>query len=259
MQKNPIIVIGEKESQDFYSSLFSIDERIEAHLCKQPLEFSRRSETDMVLLDCGFNPEIGLAILREIKSSKPHVPVVFLTNVSSESIAIDAFRLGAIDYFKKPVNVFTMRNFIENLLTIKRSSRRERRKKICSDEREAILLQLTSDKPSFLFRSVRLVENNLSFTLPLKTLASEANYSEYHFCRVFKRHMGMSPKKFVTFRRIERAKELLIASGDMNISMVALEVGFNDVSGFTKSFKKHTGATPTSFRKLHINNSSCQE
>jgi AraC-like DNA-binding protein len=254
MQKNPIIVIGEKESQNFYSTLFSRDERIEVHFYKKQADFNQWSEADMILLDCGFSPEIGLALLKVIKSSRPRVPVVFLTSVSSDSVAINAFRLGAIDYFKKQVNIVALRNFIENLLNVKRSSR-ERRRRICSGELETDL-NLTSYMPSSLFRAVRLVENNLSFTLPLKTLAREANYSEYHFCRVFKKHMGMSPKKFVAFRRIERAKELLTSRGDLNISMVAAELGFNDASDFAKIFKKFTGVLPSAFRKLHEEKSS---
>ena len=90
MQKNPIIVIGEKESQDFYPTLFSSDERIEVHFYKKQADFSQWNEADMILLDCGFSPEIGLALLKAIKSSRPHVPVVFLTSVSSDSVAMNA-------------------------------------------------------------------------------------------------------------------------------------------------------------------------
>jgi YesN/AraC family two-component response regulator len=250
MQKNPIVVFGEKDSQDLYLTLFPAGESVISHICKQPVDFSERSEVDMVLLDCGFDPETGLSLLKTIKSSKPHTPVIFLTHVSSEGTAIKAFRLGAIDYFRKPVNVLALRDFIENLLTVKRS-KKERRKKIDCGEQEAVVPALTSDRPAPILRAVRLIEDNLSSTLPLKALANEANYSAYHFCRLFKKHMGMSPKKFVAFRRIERAKDLLMRREDMNISMVAGEVGFNETSNFDRNFRKFTGVMPSAFRKMH--------
>ncbi|HAM49637.1 MAG TPA: hypothetical protein DCP92_02675 [Nitrospiraceae bacterium] len=254
MQKNPIIVIADKEGQELYHTVFSIDERIESHFCNHLIDFSKCPEVDMVLLDCGFSPESGLALLETIKSSMPHVPVVFVTDMSSESIAIKAFRIGVVDYFKKPVNLLALRDIIEKLLIVKRSTR-ERRKRIDKVEQESGFLPLTTDMPSSLFRAISFINNNLSSTIPLKMLAKEANYSEYHFSRVFKKHTGMSPKKFVTFGRIERAKKLLIRKRDLNISQVAMEVGFNDVSTFNKSFKKLTGVTPSAFKKMYNDNS----
>ena len=248
MQKNPIIVIADKESQELYRTIFSIDERIESYFCNHLIDFSKCREVDMVLLDCGFSPESGLALLETIKSSMPHVPVVFVTDVSSESIAINAFRTGVIDYFKKPVNLLLLRDITEKLLMAKRSTR-ERRTRVEKVEREGDSFSLTTNMPSSLLRAISFVNNNLSSTIPVKALAKEANYSEYHFSRVFKKHTGMSPKKFVICRKIERAKELLIRKGDLNISQVASEVGFNDISNFNKSFKKLTGVTPSAFKQ----------
>jgi AraC family transcriptional regulator len=72
--------------------------------------------------------------------------------------------------------------------------------------------------------------------------------SKHHFCRVFKRHLGISPLQFFIRMRVERAKELL-KNRALSVSMVALEVGFNDISNFIKHFKKVTGITPSAFRK----------
>ncbi|MGD1074712.1 MAG: response regulator, partial [Thermodesulfovibrionales bacterium] len=205
MQKNPILVIADKESQELYRTIFSIAEKIESYFCNDLIDFSKCREVDMVLLDCGFSPESGLALLETIKSSMPHVPVVFVTDVSSESIAINAFRAGVIDYFKKPVNLLLLRDITEKLLMVKRSTR-ERRTRIEKVEREGGSFFLTTNMPSSLLRAISFVNNNLSYTIPVKALAKEANYSEYHFSRVFKKHTGMSPKKFVICRKIERAK-----------------------------------------------------
>lgn len=57
----------------------------------------------------------------------------------------------------------------------------------------------------------------------------------------------MNPMKFVTALRIERAKELL-KKNDLTVSLVAKEVGFKDLSNFSRQFKKVTGVTPTAYR-----------
>jgi AraC-like DNA-binding protein len=86
--------------------------------------------------------------------------------------------------------------------------------------------------------------------ITLVELAQKAGMSKYHFSRVFKRYIGMTPIKFVTLRKIEKAKELL-KRRDFNVSAVAYQLGFNDVSTFIKQFKKFTGLTPAKLNNRH--------
>jgi AraC-like DNA-binding protein len=106
---------------------------------------------------------------------------------------------------------------------------------------------ITSDKPQNILDVVAFIEANLWSPLELNLLAEKAHLSKFHFCRFFKRHIGMNPMKFVASLRIERAKELLKQDG-LTVSSVANEVGFKDISNFIRQFKKATGVTPTTFR-----------
>jgi len=103
------------------------------------------------------------------------------------------------------------------------------------------------EKPQNIVHIIGYIEENLWSPLDLGNLAEKAKLSKYHFCRTFKRHVGVNPMKFVNVRRIERAKELLVKS-DHPVSLVATEVGFRDLSNFIRQFKKITGATPTVYR-----------
>ncbi len=108
-------------------------------------------------------------------------------------------------------------------------------------------IMVTTDKPQNLLQVVAFIEGNLWSSLELGSLAKKAHLSKFHFCRVFKRHIGMNPMKFVAVLRIERAKELLTRN-DKTVSLVANEVGFRDLSNFIRQFKKTTGMTPTMYR-----------
>lgn len=81
----------------------------------------------------------------------------------------------------------------------------------------------------------------------LNELSRVACLSPYHFHRAFKKTFGITPKKYVTGLRIERAKWLLI-NKSMSVQMVCHEVGFRDVSSFTRLFAGYTGMTPSIFR-----------
>lgn len=81
----------------------------------------------------------------------------------------------------------------------------------------------------------------------LNELSKVACLSPYHFHRAFKQTFGITPKKFVTGLRIERAKWLLL-NRPMSVQMVCHAVGFKDVSSFTRLFAGYAGNTPSVFR-----------
>ncbi len=91
------------------------------------------------------------------------------------------------------------------------------------------------------------VEEHLAETVALSQLADVARLSPFHFSRAFKQSFGLPPLRYVTGRRIERAKSLL--AGSASVTQVGLAVGFAETSSFTTAFRRHTGVTPTVFRR----------
>lgn len=87
---------------------------------------------------------------------------------------------------------------------------------------------------------------NSCYMLPLsiEQVAQECHLSEYHFFRLFKAVMGISPHQYLIRKRIENAHTLL-SDKSHSVSDVAFLCGFADVFSFSKAFKKHTGLTPS--------------
>jgi len=96
-------------------------------------------------------------------------------------------------------------------------------------------------------RLAEYIEEHLAENVLLSSLAEVAQLSPFHFSRAFKQSFGMPPLRFLASRRIERAKELL--TGETTVTQVGLAVGFAETSSFTTAFRKHTGVTPTVFRR----------
>jgi len=82
----------------------------------------------------------------------------------------------------------------------------------------------------------------------LAALAREAVMSRYHFLRVFRQVVGMTPHQYVLRMRMHRAAVRLRCS-DEPISTIALDAGFNDLSTFNHRFRRIMGASPTVFRR----------
>ncbi len=92
------------------------------------------------------------------------------------------------------------------------------------------------------------VETHLDDMFDLTHLAKLAGYSPYHFCRVFKLHIGESVMSYATRLRLERAAAQLSFENSSMIE-VALDAGYQTPTGFLKAFKTRFNTTPTDFKK----------
>ena len=88
--------------------------------------------------------------------------------------------------------------------------------------------------------------------LMLQDVASEVGISQSHFSTVFAQETGITFTQYLTGLRIAKAKELLETS-PLRSSEIAFQVGYNDAHYFSYLFKKHTGMTPSEYRKSNKN------
>jgi len=252
MNNKSVFVIAERENFEYYRAIPLWEQQVELHPLDGPTHSIRQGDPSLLLIDCGFDERRGLSLLYEIKATRPDMMVVLITGAGSEETAVTAFRLGARDYFKKPVDLFELKVTIEKLQKIKRTTGGMRIPPISfetarPDGSPERFFPAGSDIPKNLLRVVTHIEKHLAEPLTSEQLASEAGVSRFHFCRVFKKAIGMSPMSFLTFMRIERAKALLRQS--IPVSTVALKAGFNDLSTFNRQFRKISGLTPKVYQK----------
>jgi AraC family transcriptional regulator len=83
--------------------------------------------------------------------------------------------------------------------------------------------------------------------LSLADLAREAATSPYHFLRIFRQLVGMTPHQYVLRTRLHRAAVRLRRS-DETISAIAFDTGFNDLSTFNRRFRRLMGSSPGAYR-----------
>jgi len=96
--------------------------------------------------------------------------------------------------------------------------------------------------------SARYIEKNFSSSLTLDTIASEAGYSKSHFCYLFKAVIGRTYVEYLSDVRIAEAKRLLRET-EKSVTEISIEVGYNSIANFNKTFKATTGLSPLKYRK----------
>jgi AraC family transcriptional regulator len=99
-----------------------------------------------------------------------------------------------------------------------------------------------------LARVLDYIEAHLEGDLTLDHLASIACLSRFHFARAFKAAVGQSPHRYVSGKRLERAKALLVR-GDQSLVDIALALNFSCQANFTRAFRQVTGQTPGQYRR----------
>ncbi len=100
---------------------------------------------------------------------------------------------------------------------------------------------------SRLLRARRFIDDCFDQPIDLERMAREANVSRFHFLRLFREAYQITPHQYLQERRIERAKQLLIA-GHFSVTDVCFEVGFESLGSFSTLFRRTVGESPASYR-----------
>ena len=101
-------------------------------------------------------------------------------------------------------------------------------------------------------RCKELMESRLGEQISVRELANECRLSDSHFATAFRRTTGDSPHRWLTKRRVETAKEMLLSS-ELPLSAIAIDCGFADQSHLTRVFTAIVGAPPGAWRRARIN------
>jgi AraC family transcriptional regulator len=110
-----------------------------------------------------------------------------------------------------------------------------------------------SDRSGLTVRQLRIaqayIDANLAGDPSIAEMAQECRLSPSHFSRAFKLATGVPPYRWLSKRRIERVRGLLL-EGELSLVQIAVDCGFVDQSHMTRSFLKFEGCSPGKWRKM---------
>ena len=95
---------------------------------------------------------------------------------------------------------------------------------------------------------LKYIHSNLDQELRVAALAERSELSQSHFCRVFKKSVGIPPYRYILYRRITRSKTLLLET-NLALTDISFQCGFYDQSHFILQFRRFTGTTPKAYRE----------
>jgi signal transduction histidine kinase/ligand-binding sensor domain-containing protein/DNA-binding response OmpR family regulator len=221
---------------------------VEADNGESGYEVCLQNQPDLVITDMMMPRMNGIELCNKIKNNieTSDIIVILLTAKTDEETRYESFLANADSYIAKPINIRTLYTRVESLL--------EQRARLVSKYSTGINQTIPETGLSALDKELiegirSIIEDKLLNTeLNVLALSKEVGMSTSNLYRKITRLTGMAPVEFIRFIRLQSAASMILTQA-VNISEAAYASGFNDLSYFSKSFKKQFEMSPKAYQK----------
>ncbi len=252
-EKNPVTVLiieDNKELRDYITTeLGSLYNCFDAADGSAGLEMAIDIMPDIVISDIMMPGINGVELCKRIKDNiiTSHIPVILLSAKSAIEDQIKGFESGADAYIPKPFNLERLMAQVDSILL----NRQKLREKLGSLEGRIGIKQGSGINDKFISLIDEKVIDHLSDArFGVEELAREAGLSRAHLHRKMKAIADIGPNDYIRKIRMQKAAELLL-NGELSVSEISLEVGFNSTSYFSSTFKSYYKLSPKAFIEKH--------
>lgn len=196
-----------------------------------------------ICFDFGYPELQGLRMLLRTRTESPEIPVLMVTALHSENLAVWALRNRVWDYLVEPLDG---QEIISRIKLLSDGNGNEMLPPKTTIPKEVRFYKKRHNKRTSV--AINHIYANYSEKIRQSTLAELCDMGPIQFCITFKRENGITFQEFLLKHRIEKASQLL-ERASIQVTDVAYSVGFNDVSYFSRIFKRHLGVNPSQFQR----------
>lgn len=241
-QTTLLVVDDNAELRHFISLRLSASYRIlQAQDGEEGFHMACKALPDLIISDVSMPKMTGYELTKKLKNTATtrSIPVILLTAKASKRDTVEGFASGADDYLSKPFDTSELIMRVNSLI----NGRKMIRGSIALEKSTALL----NIKQASLFSEelVQHIETNISQPeFSIDKLAVLMHMSRETLGRKCKKELSVTPLAFITKIRMHHASTLL-TEGTLSVSEIAYALGFESLAYFSRSFKKHTGKSPS--------------
>lgn len=209
------------------------------------LQLTARHQPSLVICDIMMEGIDGIEVTEKIKKNldTSHIPVILLTAKNTVDDKIEGYEKGADAYIEKPFNKSLLLTRIKTLI----EHRRLLKKKFMVFDSPVDNVSPTSTDEAFIKKVIQKIKENITDSdFSVQGLVDEMDITQDQLYRKIKALTGLSINHFIRSIRLKEAAQLL-RENRLNVGEVMFQVGFNNPSYFTRSFKAEFGVTPSKF------------
>ena len=215
---------------------------------EEAIELMQQQRVHILITDIRMPEITGLQLLKMAKAQNIYPVIIVISAYSEFEYAQEALRLGVINYLLKPIS---KKVFIEAVEDAVQAVEKQERAGVIEKVVDKKLVEANTQNPSNrvpIREAIDYINNHLKNELTQKEVADHVHLNPSYLSVLFKEHVKLTFSEYVTRRRIQRAKELLIAT-NLPINDIAEESGYKTAKYFIKIFKELEGMTPSVYRK----------
>lgn len=240
-----LIVEDNPDLRSFISESISIQYRvITANDGQDGLDMAIDKVPDVIISDVMMPRMDGFALSKALRQNEKtsHIPIILLTAKAGQDHKIEGLETGVDDYLTKPFDRSELLVRMQNLIE---QRKRLRKKYLSALDIKVPANELSSMDERFVRDVFQRVNENLGNEFyTVEELAKSVGFSRSQLHRKMKALLEKSPNEFIRDVRLAHAKELL-ANKTATVSEIAFQVGYSNLSYFSKSFKTLYGKTPS--------------
>lgn len=245
-QKDIILIVEDNRDMQEYLK-FLLHEKYEvlqAFNGEQGLAMAKEEVPDIVLCDLMMPKLDGFGFTKGLReeAATSHIPVIMLTAKSSKESRIEGFETGIDQYLTKPFDAEELQVILRKSL----DTRKYLRQFFGGETQVAELIPKISQKENLFIEEIRAyLENNYHLSgLSIADISENLKMSDTQLRRKLKNLSDYTPVEYLRKFRLEKAKEKL-ESGNKSVSEVAFEVGYENLSYFSKVFQQEFNKLPS--------------
>ncbi|MCG8574149.1 MAG: helix-turn-helix domain-containing protein [Flavobacteriales bacterium] len=211
------------------------------------IELAEKFVPDLIVTDLMLGGLSGEEVCRYVRSKihLNHIPIIVLSAKSMTMDRVDLYELGAENYLVKPFEMAELKAIISGTLDQREKLKESYKSEFLDGESN------TAENP-FIDKVIALINENLSDGgFNVKQLSTELEIGRNQLQRKVKMVLDMTPVELIRHCRLEAARKLLLET-DLSVSEIAYEVGFNNLSYFSRAFKGKYGELPSDLRTSSI-------
>lgn len=209
---------------------------------KRALDLIRTLKPDLLFTDIRMPGMDGLALIAALRSEFPNMQVSILSGYPDFEYAQRAMQLGVVRYCSKPSKMVQLEEALAEM--IKRLKKQENLPK----EETPVEPPENEGAQNFIIKNaLEYIEEHYAEKLTLTEVAQSVYVSQWHLSKLIAKNTGQSFSELLNGVRIGHAKELL-NDPSLKIWEISERVGFNDVTHFSRIFKKMENRSANEYR-----------
>lgn len=214
------------------------------------IRFLENQKVDVIFTDIFLKSGSGIDIAKYVYKHKLSTKVILVSAHESFCHAKEGYKYAVYAYINKPFDIAELKEILAQLKKLPLLSTDASSDTGASTKQKTVCQDTQPLGKQYVVFALEYMESHYNKDISMSEVASRLNLNPSYFSRLFKQSVGVNFSIYLISLRMNKAMAMLKDS-PTPIDVIARSVGYHHIPLFYNAFKKHTGLTPSEYRKTY--------